>query len=408
MVEKLSYIQQGIKAVGVGRRGSKSMAIDLINNIIQEFKQGDNLSVIEGAFLGALMIKGLSKEEEALAEAFDTDILHDPQVMVEYLARDVDQVIKNYCYALLTSKKLSKADARAIGDYILSHKSNTAVCGLVASILRVRYETQDEYEGLLDALEQTYVTNFSDTPLDGQPIVQIADPFNGTNKTNLVTPLLAEYVQSLGYRVVTLCGRSGGPKFGNNVQDLARGLGANFLSKSQNLDDSKPTYGWYLDQASLSAAMDRWVDLRRETIKRPFMATLERLINPLQADILIASAFHPPYGEKVLDLAEYMNFKKVIIIRNGLEGTTSFALKRPTKVLVSTKDNNGSYKREEIEFDAENELNITVPVEEKIVPIVMDKNIDLIKTYIKNGSTGYDLFDWRIAAMKKCMGKILA
>lgn len=40
-----------------------------------------------------------------------------------------------------------------------------------------------------------------------------------------------------------------------------------------------PEFGWYVDQAEASLELDAWVDLRRNIIKRPFLATSEKFIN---------------------------------------------------------------------------------------------------------------------------------
>lgn len=386
---KLTALQEGIKSVGIGRKGSKALEGSLVDHIIDELRACAVPGAVEGAFIAALMNKGMTSDESRIL-----DYVGDP---IEFLMPAESNDIKTLCHFLLKGNELNKYQADVIGRYILSDKSNAAVCGLVASTLRVRYETYEEYTSLLKCIHATFSDKFKTKVPAGRPIVQIAEPFNGFNKTNVVTPLIAEYIQCLGYRVVTLAGRNSGPKQGNNIQDIARGLGAVFLDSTDDCIDNNVPYGYYLDQSDVSQAMDRWVDIRRQIIKRPFMATLERLINPLQADILIASAFHPPYGEKMLDIAEYAGFKKIIIIRNGLEGGTSFALKRSTKVLISINK-----QREEIEFNAEKELGVTVPVEEKIVPPSLMKNIELIKRYHDNGQTGYDLFDWRLESAKKC------
>lgn len=40
-----------------------------------------------------------------------------------------------------------------------------------------------------------------------------------------------------------------------------------------------PEFGWYVDQQEISLELDAWVDLRRNIIKRPFLATSEKFIN---------------------------------------------------------------------------------------------------------------------------------
>ena len=62
--------------------------------------------------------------------------------------------------------------------------------------------------------------------------------------------------------------------------------------RNLNLDqEAFDPYGWVLDQKALSSALDRWVDRRRVLLKRPFLATLEKVLNPCRAKILVTSVF---------------------------------------------------------------------------------------------------------------------
>lgn len=40
-----------------------------------------------------------------------------------------------------------------------------------------------------------------------------------------------------------------------------------------------PEFGWYVDQREVSMELDAWVDLRRNIIKRPFLATSEKFVD---------------------------------------------------------------------------------------------------------------------------------
>ena len=135
----------------------------------------------------------------------------------------------------------------------------------------------------------------------------------------------------------------------------------------------------------MSQALDRWVDLRHQIIKRPFLATIERFVNPLKADILIASAFHPPYGEKMMTIAEDAGFKGIIIVRNGIEGTIAFPLMRDVKLLLSARQNDGSFRRHEMII----ENSPVVDMEEMIEKPRAVDNARLINAYIEKGSDQY-------------------
>src|SRR5262249_25536944 len=158
-------------------------------------------------------------------------------------------------------------------------------------------------------------------------------------------------------------------------------------------------------QAVLAPALDRWVDIRRQIIKRPFLSTLEKFIKPCPAGIIAASAFHPPYGEKMLTIAERAGFPAAIVVRNGIEGSMAFALKRPVKSLLSGRQNDGTFRRHELTYDAQI-LGPMPAVEEQRAVMSAEENAALIKEYCRSGSSGDQWFDLRAKAT--CEGFRLA
>lgn len=389
-------ITRGIKAVAIGKRGSKPLSAEFVAEIIDELKTGSVPAIARGAFFGALKMKGITEEEQKLGVIFPPNTLNDPELLTNALAPDAPDFVKMFCTGLLHGTTLTVEDAERLGDFLFSNQPGEGARGLVASILRVRYETPDEYEGLLNSMHKTIEEPFQAPVPKGAPIIQLAEPFDGVDHSNLITPLTAQFVQRLNYRVVSLVGRNSGPKYGNNLLDLARSLRGNFLVNSNGLSDEAPTFGWYLNQQNLSKPMDRWVERRQQIIKRPFLSTLERFLNPLNAHIIISSAFHPPYGEKMLTICERAGYSGSIIVRNGLEGTLSFPLMRAAKILCSARQEDGSYKREEIVIQPEDYLDHKIKVEERLDNPSLEKNKELIETYQRDGKTSYALFDSRI------------
>lgn len=401
-----SALTQGIKAVGVGKKGSKSLSRELAEEILKELQNSPVSTAAKGAFFGALIIKGLSEEERILEKAFLPGTLSDPLRLIEAIAPDAPLAVKEICVRLLRQKTLDQTTAKQLGNFLFSGEPGDGARGLAVSILRVRYETPEEYSGLLLSLQETFETSFRSSIPKREPIIQIAEPFDGVDQSNMITPLVGEYLQRLNYRVVHLVGRNSGPKMVLNLLDIAQDLNTHFLKQNSKFTDPNPSFGWFLNQQDLSKPMDRWVEIRREIIKRPFLATLERFVNPLKADIIIASAFHAPYGEKMLTIGEGAGFPGIIIVRNGIEGTIAFPLKRATKILCSKKQKNGSYTRHEIEFDSEKFLGETVAVEEKLENPSLERNVELIRSYHLKRKTDSRHFDLRVKAT--CEGIRLA
>ncbi len=381
-------ISRGIRTVGVGKKGSHALSDELIHEIFEDLKSGKVFAAAKGAFLAGLLAKGLELQEEIL-------VGKDPQHLVQTIAGDAPEFVQWVCLQLFSGQTLDKKTAYDLGCFLFSDQPGDGARGFIASFLRVRYETDDEYEGLLQALQETLLPAFTKAVPSGEPLVQLAEPFDGVDHSTMITPLIGHYMQSLGYRAVHMVGKNSGPKMVMNLWDIAQELGQPAMQGSNDLAASKPPFGWFGLQNSMSSAFERWHSIRLQTIKRPFMSTIERFINPFKADILIASAFHPSYGEKMLTIAERAGFRGIAIVRNGIEGSVAFALKRPVKILVSSRQKDGSYKRDEKIFELEKFLGVTVPLEERVTPTAKE-NAYLIKRYYSQGSSGHQLFDWRV------------
>jgi len=368
-----SAIKRGIKTVGIGKKGSQSLTPQLVLEIVDDLKSGKVSAAAKGAFFAGLYAKGIEPQEEVLEQVFAP----------ETIASDAPEFVQWVCRQLLAGHTLDKHTAYDLGKFLFSDEPGDAARGWVASFLRVRYETDDEYEGLMHAMDDTLGTPFKIPAPQGEPIIQIAEPFDGVDHSYMITPLIGQALQKEGYRVVHQMGRNSGPKSDMNLLDITQALGVKPALSNTDLATEKSRFGWFFHQSLMSRALDRWVDLRHQIIKRPFLATLERFINPLKADILIASAFHPPYGEKMMTVAQRAGFKGVIIVRNGIEGTIAFPLLRPVKLLLSVRQNDGTFQRHEMI-----KKNASVVDAEEIIekPKALD-NARLIENFVETGTS---------------------
>jgi anthranilate phosphoribosyltransferase len=394
-----SAIVRGIKTVGVGKKGSKSLSQELAKEILSDLKAGKVPDAAKGAFFAGLSFKGIELEEIVLDQYFEREAtLLNPNLLARSLCKDAPELIQWICEQVMMQNTLDKETAYALGCFLLSDGPADAARGLIASALRVRYETDDEYEGILKAIQQTIVPGFLSPAAKGSSIVQLAEPFDGNDKSYMITPLIGRYLMGLNYRVVHLVGRNSGPKFELNLLDVAELLKVPFMKNASDLGQVQSQFGWFLRQKELSPAVDRWVDIRRQTVKRPFMATLEKFLNPFHAQVIATSAFHPPYGEKMLTISERAGFPGIIVIRNGIEGSLAFSLKRETRILCSAIQKDGTYLRHEIVFQPEKFLVESVDVEEKMDHPKAVDNARLIEDYRRTGKTENKHFDLRIKA----------
>jgi len=403
-------ISRGIKTVGIGKKGSKALSAELALEILEELKSGKVPEAAKGAFFAGLCAKGISPDEEILEQAFAPGILKEPHKLLKAITADSPEFVQWVCAQLLQGHTLDRQTAHDLGKFLFSDEPGDAARGWVASFLRVRYETDDEYEGLRQAMEETLEPAFKTPTPKGEPIIQFSEPFDGVDHSYMITPLIGRAFQKQGYRVVHQVGRNSGPKLDMNLLDIAQALGAKPALSNSDLASEKPAFGWFFHQSLMSRGLDCWVDLRHQTIKRPFLATIERFINPLKADILIASAFHPPFGDKMMAIAESAGFKGIIIVRNGMEGTIAFPLLRSVKLLLSSQQNDGSYKRHELIIENPPGVDVEEMIEK---PGALD-NAKLIMAYVQSGASNADqgtgnfkFFDLRVKLTCEGLNKAL-
>lgn len=392
----LPPIKQGIQTVVVGKKGSRAVPIDLVERILADLKAGAVDEFLRGAFLGGLMMKGIEGAEARLAEAFDPGLLQDPSALADAICHDAPEPIRLLSRRLLKKEELSREEARSLGRFMLSDEAGEGARGLAASILRVRYETDDEWSGLLEALHDGIPKTFKTPPPEGKPVIQLSEPFNGVSRSYLITPLLAHAFQQRGYRAVNLVGRSPGPKFDLNLRDLYRDLEAPFVNDNESLGGTPPPFGWAIDLERVAPGVDRWVDRRIQLIKRPFLATLERFVNVAGARILLASAFHPPYLEKMVTIGESGGYPGIIVVGRGLEGCLSCSLSRSFELLCAARLADGSYERKPFSFPPPEKTGDKLPKERTSGAPSAEENTRLVRRFAESGSSGNPAFDQRV------------
>lgn len=213
----------------------------------------------------------------------------------------------------------------------------------------------------------------------------------------MITPIIAHELQKQDYNVVVNCGRTSGPKITLNTWDLYRGLNAEFLNTQMHATELKQPFGWGLDQKIFYPILDKWVERRKIIMKRPFLSTLEKVLNPVKANILITSVFHIPYLEKMAELGNMTGFDGVIVLKRGLEGTLAPSLAKATGVFCTAKMQDGTFTTKTIEVNNNDFTQYRSDADAIIENLSIEQNIEYINQYIAEGKTGNSDFDSRVA-----------
>jgi len=231
------------------------------------------------------------------------------------------------------SKDLTEEEAEDGLNLILNGEVSAVRSALFLIAARMKRETLEENLGFWRALDRT--TLRYETKLDR--LLQVADAFDGFQRVPyfgfFVLPVLAE----LGLPAYGHSSLPQPPKFGITFEDLL----VNHYGVPGDLSLDKRAaliekYGFgYLSTRQTHPKLDALNDLRREIVKRPMLATFEKLLRPLKAKqtFLATNYFHPGYEQAMLHALQHSEFDRVLI-GNGMEGTTLYGVHKTAKMVI--------------------------------------------------------------------------
>ncbi len=387
---------RGIKHIGIGKYGSKPLTPELLTECRAALTDPSSHPLQRGAFLGALLAKGMTPEEKMLEGVIGKGAFEHPTYFINKICPDLPEGLHPIAIKLVRGANLQVSEAEQLGDYLFGDGVCETFRGLAASIMRVRHETNEEYHGLMRAAERTYSPGFGPMSCADRPLIQLAEPFDGVEHSYLITPLLGQFFQKRGYGAISMVGRSGGPKFTLNALDLYMNLGCQFLQSNHELDTPLHSFGWVLDQKALSPALNRWVDRRTVIIKRPFLATLEKVLNPCHAQLLVTSVFHITYQMKMAELAMLAGFDGVIVLKRGLEGSLAPSTSRSSGILCAVRTPKGHLFFQHFEGEAPAFSAFRTETESEIEQPQAADNARLVRKFMTSGHTENAEFDTRV------------
>lgn len=230
------------------------------------------------------------------------------------------------------SKDISQQEAHLGTKAILEGKIDPVQAALFFIALRMKRETNDECKGVLDAVREAT----HGITADVDEVVDIADPYDGYNRTLPAAPFLAPLLAECGLNVVTHGLDAVGPKYGVTARHVlsAAGVNVDLSTPEAAYRLSDPALGWaYIDQAQYCAPLHSLVPLRTQMIKRTVLTTVEVLPKPIagrQQTHFVTGYVHKPYPPVYATLARHVGFDSALLIR-GVEGGVIPSLRQEGK-----------------------------------------------------------------------------
>ncbi len=235
------------------------------------------------------------------------------------------------------SKDLNYEEAYAAMQYILDKEADPVQAAVFLIALRMKRETMDENKGILKAIIDG--ANIATANVD--ELVDIADPYNGHNRSLPVCAFIPPVLAACGLPAVSHGLETINPKYGITTHKVlaAAGLNVSLSSAEAAAQIENPDIGWaYVDQQAYAPELHKLMSLRERIIKRQVLTTVEVLIGPVRAKKhthLLTGYVHKAYPPVYAELARFAGFDSAMIVR-GVEGGVIPSLQQPHKVFSYT------------------------------------------------------------------------
>ncbi|MEB3288655.1 MAG: anthranilate phosphoribosyltransferase family protein [Leptolyngbya sp.] len=244
------------------------------------------------------------------------------------MSQEFRELLKKVGSGSHTSKPLSRAEADAATQMMLTQTATPAQIGAFMIAHRIKRPIPEELAGTLDAYSALGPT--LPAIADGRKALVLSCPYDGRSRTAPVTPITALVLLGAGVPVVLHGGNRMPTKEGIPLVELWAQLGVNLadLSLAQSHDLLNQTgFGFvYLPQHFPQA--QALVPYREQIGKRPPFATVELMWSPYAGPHRLVLGFVHPPTEGLAQATFALRGQREWMAVKGLEGSCDLARNR--------------------------------------------------------------------------------
>jgi anthranilate phosphoribosyltransferase len=227
------------------------------------------------------------------------------------------------------SKDLTREEARDGMEMVLRRELSDVQAGVFLVALRMKRESDDEHRGILEALRAA--TQSVTVPIPD--LVEISDPYDGFKRHPPTSPFLLPLLAACGLPAISTGCSVIGPKFGvTHRQIFEKSTIPTLLTPAEAARRvAHPAIGWaYIDQSVFCPTLYNLIELRRLIVKRPCIATLEKMCGPVRAEKnhLFIGYVHHGYEEQIPMAARHGGYDSCLTVK-GVEGGVLLPMNKP-------------------------------------------------------------------------------
>ncbi len=322
--ETSNRLKQLLKTKGTGPTMGKSLSQTELRELPDLLKNETlSLTTRTTLFTALLTLKPTPEESQWLQQVTENPAPFIPESLTVFLPQQQsNDRFTTLIKTIINHQELSQTDAKWCMEQLFDMTVPEHLKAAFLEAERLKRETQHENQYFFDVLMKKCSRKQSELPL----LIDLSAAYDGFNRHLYLAPFIAMTLGKMGYPCLLHGMDEVSPKKGINSHKILKEMGLNPLKTLDEVveDLQNPDMRWgYIDQQQFFPELYALKQLRINMIKRPFLATLEKLLSPITAKqtYCITGYTHPPYKNTMTELLKTHPFYTKTLIFRGTEGS---------------------------------------------------------------------------------------
>jgi anthranilate phosphoribosyltransferase len=336
MMDSQQTLEELLRKKGIGPQGSKSLKAQELAEL-NHLMLNDSVSLTTKAtMLTALLTLEANEDEKIWIQKIKKMPEGNlPAELFQFIREEGDGLI-SYIRKIIFLQDLSYEECKTCMDLFFN---KTVAEYLKASFLegeRLKRETFTENQAFFESLWE----RVNHIKLDMPVLIDICDSYDGANRTRIFSPFIAALLASCGFPTYLHGVDKVAPKQGATAHQILKYAGKNPLRPGdqikRDIEDPKVSWG-YIDQQIFFPELHSLKNMRKEMVKRPFLATFEKLLQPFHAsggNYIVTGYTHPHYKDELVAQLKHQNLSAAALILKGAEGATQLSLSKDSSYVL--------------------------------------------------------------------------
>lgn len=230
-----------------------------------------------------------------------------------------------------TARDLTPEEAEEAFELIMRGQASPAQVAVFMAALRIKEESIEEL-GVFTRILRQYCQRIPHTQAG---VVDVCVPYDGRSKTHLLIPASALIAAAAGANIA-LHGRVGQvlpPKFGVGIGDVLKKLNVAVECSLQDANDILAQVGVsFILSENFAPCLNAFDPVRLEYGMRSFFNTIEKLVNPFNAEAVLVGVFHGLVMPRVAGAARSQGYARGMVVQ-GPEGSIEALTSRRNPIL---------------------------------------------------------------------------